>query len=406
MRTLALLGLLALVGCGPAIAPRHVGPLSGTDDALPPMTPTWTHDVQPLVAARCQGCHVEGGIAPFALTTYDDAMNHRGGIVAAVSSGQMPPWMPSEACLPVAHSRRLTPGEVGTFLAWSQAGGPLGTPATPGFPKTSALQWVDSTLSASEPYLPNASLTDDYRCLPLSHGLTADRDVVGIDVQPDQRRMVHHVILYAIDAADAKSLDDADPGVGWPCFGGPGGGSPKMIGGWVPGTEATAYPADTGIPLEASKVLVMQIHYNLSAGAPLPDRTRLLIQYSKERVPKPATIAALANFWFSVPPHAIGEVAQASYKLPAPVTLWGVIPHMHTHGRTLSVDLDGECLINIPKWDFHWQQPYFFEKPLGVEANQTVRLVCTFDNPTDAALRWGEKTTDEMCLNYFYITSS
>ena len=49
-------------------------------------------------------------------------------------------------------------------------------------------------------------------------------------------------------------------------------------------------------------------------------------------------------------------------------------------------------------------------------AGDTVRLSCTYDNsaasqpvvngvplvPTD--LVWGEKTTDEMCLNYFYVT--
>src|SRR5262249_35996179 len=34
---------------------------------------TYYRDVQPIVAEHCQMCHVEGGIAPFALGTYDEA---------------------------------------------------------------------------------------------------------------------------------------------------------------------------------------------------------------------------------------------------------------------------------------------------------------------------------------------
>jgi hypothetical protein len=33
-----------------------------------------------------------------------------------------------------------------------------------------------------------------------------------------------------------------------------------------------------------------------------------------------------------------------------------------------------------------------------------ITLTCTWDNPTSSPVRWGESTTDEMCLNYFYYT--
>lgn len=31
-------------------------------------------------------------------------------------------------------------------------------------------------------------------------------------------------------------------------------------------------------------------------------------------------------------------------------------------------------------------------------------LTCTWDNYTDPTVRWGESTTDEMCINCFYVT--
>ena len=35
--------------------------------------PTWYQDVAPIVVSRCGGCHRDGGIAPFALDSYEAA---------------------------------------------------------------------------------------------------------------------------------------------------------------------------------------------------------------------------------------------------------------------------------------------------------------------------------------------
>jgi hypothetical protein len=54
-----------------------------------PLGPTYQADVKPLVEQRCQSCHVEGGIAPFALTTYDDVYDQRMAIKAAVAERRL-----------------------------------------------------------------------------------------------------------------------------------------------------------------------------------------------------------------------------------------------------------------------------------------------------------------------------
>ena len=95
---------------------------------------------------------------------------------------------------------------------------------------------------------------------------------------------------------------------------------------------------------------------------------------------------------------------------------------MHLHGKSISVSMTkkstGEkiSLIDIPKWDFHWQQFYFYQQPVTVEIGDILNLECTFDNRTEAqpiingqqvapqTLRWGEGTLEEMCLNFFYAT--
>ena len=150
----------------------------------------------------------------------------------------------------------------------------------------------------------------------------------------------------------------------------------------------------------------MQVHYNLAAGPSAPDTTRVKMQLARGPVAKPAAILPLANLGFSIPAGAIGYTSTIQVAAPASGVLWGVIPHMHTKGRRVTVKAGNTCLVDIPAWDFHWQQSYFFTTPLPLTVGTQLSLSCTWDNPTASAVTWGEKTTDEMCLNYVYATQN
>jgi hypothetical protein len=379
-------------------------------DAGAPVLPYYGQ-VQALVQQHCQSCHVTGGFAPFPLETYEDARSHAADIASAVSDRRMPPWKPSASCRSLDASRRLSDADAATIIAWANGGTPAGDPAKSiAFtPPAAGLPWVDLTLVPDQAYTPKTSLTDDYHCFLLRPDLATDRYLIGVDVQPGQRALVHHVLLFAASALDAMTVDAADPDPGWTCFGGPGtSGTPRLLGGWVPGTQATRFPADTGILMNAGEVVVMQVHYNLAAGPAAPDTTRVQMQLAPAPTPvaKPAAILPLANLGFSIPAGASGYTSVFALGAPASGVLWGVIPHMHTKGKRVTVTAGDECLVDIPSWDFHWQQSYFFSAPLPLTVGTKLSLSCTWDNPTASSVVWGEKTTDEMCLNYFYATQN
>jgi hypothetical protein len=60
--------------------------------------PTWYRDVEPIVIAKCQGCHTDGGIAPFPLGGYEEVTALRGTIRDAVATRTMPPLQPDPCC--------------------------------------------------------------------------------------------------------------------------------------------------------------------------------------------------------------------------------------------------------------------------------------------------------------------
>jgi Copper type II ascorbate-dependent monooxygenase, C-terminal domain len=89
---------------------------------------------------------------------------------------------------------------------------------------------------------------------------------------------------------------------------------------------------------------------------------------------------------------------------------------MHRFGskivvRRISEDQKRECLLEIPKWEFGWEQPYWFaeEKPLG--PNDELYIECHFDNSAEnqhsgAAPRdfaWGGNNQD-MCVAFLSFT--
>jgi len=93
---------------------------------------------------------------------------------------------------------------------------------------------------------------------------------------------------------------------------------------------------------------------------------------------------------------------------------------MHLFGTQISLDHAhaGKTarLMDVPRWDFHWQGSYALQTPARIAPGDTLGLRCVYDNSPEhqpwidgapqapKALRWGEKTTDEMCLMFLYAT--
>ncbi|MEN9798349.1 MAG: hypothetical protein RL653_2045 [Pseudomonadota bacterium] len=402
--------LLSAAGCG-----KGGG---GTPDA----GPTWYQDVQPLVQARCQSCHVAGGIGPFALTTFEEAKPRAGMMAASVQSRAMPPWMPSDTCSlsgkpapAYKDSRALTDAEISAFVEWAAAGAPEGDKATQVTVDAAipSLKDASATLEPSEDFIPPSDAAGDvYRCFPLGT-LTELTDVTALEVLPGVAAQVHHAILYAGKASEVAARDAESPGIGWPCYGGPDLPSDGMfVGAWAPGTPPTEYPVGTGVRIGSNgyDTFVMQVHYNLAnvGGVGKPDRTKVKVRYAEQLVSRPAYLVPVTKHNFKIPPGAMNYTASSTDDNPLglPLYVWGVFPHMHQMGKSISVydEADSQCLVDIPRWDFHWQQGYMFKQPMEVSPTQKVRLRCTWDNPTDREVTWGENTNDEMCLAFLYLT--
>jgi len=435
----------AAVGCG-ADFPLKSGSASSGG------TMYW-QDVAPIYNAKCVRCHQEGGVAPFRLDRYADAKVHADAAIAAVTAGTMPPYamVHDGSCGDFHDERALSPAEKTLIARWVSDGAAEGTPVTLPAPDIPTLDGaVEVTTPLFSPAAQGSLLapSDEYRCFPMSPPAGAGPFLTGYDVTPGDAAIVHHVIAFVVDpaapgiggqtnAAIMQALDaDSPDRLGWPCLGdaGPGVVARASPIAWAPGQGVVAYPPGMGVPIHATDMLVVQVHYNLAdvdaAAPPRTDQTTIRLRFAPtvERQvvfvmmdPFLDSLRAEAPDW--LPPLQADTaytrarrgrdlgIGVAGAGVPT-ADLVAVMPHMHSRGvRQLlhigasdGADDDLGCAAHLEGWSFHWQQVYFYRTPIPISADSTVQLTCEYDTSKDflpVLPGWG--TRNEMCLSVMML---
>lgn len=399
--------------------------------------PTYHRDIAPLVQEKCGSCHTPGGIAPFPLQTYAQVFEMRWAVQAAVKARIMPPWMPAQDCTEYLQDRSLSNEQIDLLSRWVEEGGVEGDVAdAPGSTGVSegGLSRTDLEIGMAEPFTPTQR-PDQYRCFVLDWPETAVRYVSGFRGTPGQPSIVHHIVAFIArpdEVATYQQLDAADPEAGYSCFGGPGrpGNTVSWLGSWVPGSSGTDYPDGTGILVEPGSKIILQVHYNLSSANSAPDRTsvalRLESSVQKVAIMQPWTNPAWLQpeamripagqtdvryrFAFDLVP-VLSRITRGAFEDNVPITVHSTGLHMHTLGSWGRMEIErktgaNDCMLHIPRWDFHWQGQYAFAQPKVIKPGERMAIECHWDNSQSNAqdVTWGEGTGDEMCLGTFYMT--
>jgi mono/diheme cytochrome c family protein len=378
--------------------------------------PTYTKEVAPILWKNCAGCHRPGEIGPFSLLTYQEAAKRATFIEEITASRKMPPWKPEAGFGSFHDERRLTEQEIKTLAAWAEAGAPEGNPKDlPPAPKFTD-GWrhgpPDLVLTVPEPFQVPASGRDVYRCFVIPIGIDSNQTVSLVEFRPGNRKVVHHALLYLDNTGAARKRDAAEPGPGYTSFGGPGIIPTGGLGGWAPGAMPRPLPEGIGKFLRKGSDLVLQIHYHPDGKAET-DQSAVGIYFTKTRARNIVGGIAVRSRSLNIPPgESRYHVSARSEALPVDVQAIGITPHMHYLGKEMKVVAEtptGETipLIWIKDWDFNWQGQYQYRSPVKLVKGSVIKLDAYYDNSSDnpnnpskppRQVRWGEQTTDEMCL--------
>jgi peroxiredoxin len=406
---------------------------------------TYNRDVAPILQKHCQVCHRKGEAGPFALTTYAQARHWADDIKLFTRSRQMPPWSPAGG-VAFRNDRRLSEKEIAVLAEWADSGAPEGdakdAPSAVKFSSEWRMGKPDLVLEAPDDFHLGPDGPDLFRVFPLPMGLKEDRWVVAFDVKPGNPRVVHHTLHYFDGTGTGRKMERdharrvkgkelSDRGPGYPVSMGVGftppafklGEMPKFggLGGWAPGQGPQKLAPGAGMFLPAGSDFLLQMHYHRD-GKPAKDRTRVGLYFAKSRVEQPWQTVILRGMSLG----AVIAAGEANHRMKKAIylhedaVLHNVMVHMHLLGKSAKVTLTPPggkptLLIDIPAWDYRWQETYWFEKPIRAVAGSRLEIVGVFDNSAANPLnpssppkdvREGEQTTDEMLYAFFGATSA
>ena len=383
------------VGC-------HIGRVTRT---APTGNITYAKQISRLVQRHCVECHRDDGIASFALQRYEDVAAWAETICEVVQDQRMPPWHANPKHGVFANDGRMTEAEKEFLFQWVDNGVPKGAdhdlPPPREFVDGWALGKPDLILKMPEPITVTPTGVMDYQYVTIDPGFTEGKWVRASEIRPGVRSVVHHIIVFI-------NTPGADPilkerGVGF-----------ETIGGFVPGSPPMELGNGIARYIPAGSTFVLQIHYTPD-GVERKDQSEFGLYFAD-----PATVqrtmqtGMVVNLDFAIPPEESDYRAEATHRFSHDMEIHSLAPHMHYRGKSFRYELtypngSREVLLEIPRYDFNWQNVYKFATPKFVPEGTLLKCVAHFDNsdqnpsnpdPTKQ-VRWGEQTWDEMMIGYF-----
>jgi hypothetical protein len=343
---------------------------------------SYEKQVAPILAERCVSCHTDGGIGPFAMTSYEMVKGFAPMIREAIRTDRMPPYQADPHVGAFTKDMNLSIAEQKTLVHWIEAGAPRGTGSDPlKINAKPAPEWElgepDLVLTLPAFAIPASGIVD-YQNPTIRNPLTKGKWLRASTIKVGDRKAVHHLL--------------------------------SPVGGYAVGAESTVSPEGTGTWVEPGQTLRFQLHYT-PYGRETTDVTRIGLYFYPDDAP-PSIVrrsAVIANAGIEILPNSARHEEVAYITFPADATLYSVFPHAHYRGENAAVWLQKpgqaeELILALPKYDFNWQRGYEFKTPIAVPAGSKLITRYQYDNSSrnpanpDPSIKvtWGEQSHEEM----------
>lgn len=340
---------------------------------------SYQQDIAPLLKERCAYCHVENGLAPWAMNRYIMVLGWSPMMREVVITRRMPPGQIDNAVGNWVNTHELSDEEMAMLIEWIDRRGPRSGEGDPLAESAQVVaQWPhgqpDLIVDVPEQFIP-ATGNIDFLVKRVSLDLQEDTWLSAIAYEVGDRSVLHSLLIYAVD----KNLQSTDPDdlIASPAA--------EFISVYVPGEHVDEFAAESGYLLGKDKDLVFKLRY-LTSGRETVDRTRIGLHFSQTPPQRRIRTLALEKPDFSIPANTSQHrEVMLSEPLSNDVLLESYSPHAHSRGRSMLVSVrypDGqeEALINIPNFNYNWQLAYRPSELKQIPAGSVFRVETVYDN--------------------------
>jgi hypothetical protein len=181
----------------------------------------------------------------------------------------------------------------------------------------------------------------------------------------------------------------------------------ELIAGWAVGGCTTTYPADVGVHVPSSGMIMVQWHHYNNTGLPQEDGSavQICVVPESQRTHK-AGLTFLGTENISVPGGQQASGGGTCFNdSNGPITIIGFNPHMHEIGIHMKSDLNrvatGEVETVFDRdFQFDYQTNYMMNPPVVMMPGDSITSTCTWENKGLSNVGFGQSTKQEMCYQF------
>jgi hypothetical protein len=342
-------------------------------EAHKPITSKYTYndDVFPIFRDKCSRCHIEDGVAPMSLMTYDAAVPWAESIRVELIASHMPPANALRGFGADKHANLLTAAELDTVLTWATGGNPRGSaerqlPTVP-FHNDWALGPPDLSLVLPELVLP-ADQMEQTQDFTIAAGNEEVRWLRAADLLPGTASVVRSAVIAI----------KGDTGTEF--------GLERVLRRWLPGQDVESVDQDgAAFRLPPHAELSVRVHYKKTwqaEGQSPKDKSTVGLYFAPSPrgqdlmvVPLSASLAHVADdrrlTFTQTIHHDVAALAFSPDSVPPNITL---------AASALRPDGTRATLLRMHTRQ-DWVRRYWFEKPIAIPAGTRIEIVADLQDP-------------------------
>ena len=226
-----------------------------------------------------------------------------------------------------------------------------------------------------------------------------DQDVAITKAETIAEPGIHHLALF-------QAFGTHEPDEAHEC------NTPIKIS-WLPvfvtgtGSKDLEMPSGVGMMIKAKTQYILQLHLQNTQEAAIDIRAGVNLTYDHN----PTALQA-AGIWaagkqdINIPPTTTDYQVSESCTANKDRHVFAVFPHMHKLGTKMDVTVtrggQTTSYYSVDPWQFGNQPIELMDGPLG--PTDKIEVTCHWNNPTNAAVTYGESSDNEMCyfVTFYY----
>ena len=371
---------------------------------------SYQDEIVPILKRRCTTCHIEDGLAPWAMVSHRMVQGWSPMIREVLVTHRMPPGQIDMLEGEWDDVHEISDEELITLVHWIDSGARREGDSDPLTEQVA----VDENWKLGEPDLiievpaekvPATGMVD-FKIKRADLTLDKDQWISAVAYKVGDRTVLHSLLVFAVDPSiDQKDLAGLiDPK------------NAEFISLYVPPRTQEAFAADSGFLLKKDRDLSFKLRY-VTGGRETVDKTQIGL-YFRDTAPEYAVRNVITlNTAFSIAPGEDNHVERAETQPFAhEVLVESFAPQSHTRGKSMSISAmfpDGreKRLINIANYNFNWQMNYKLRERVHLPAGSRLVAETVFDNSAsnpqnvdaEAQVKVGITTYDEIFSHFVRV---